>query len=484
MVIKVRCKLLPIILLAATAFLSSIAYGGGMALSGVGAKAIGMGGAFRGLADDWSACYWNPAGLAQLEKSELGLVLSVLSPRPEFAPNITYDGYDVGYLNGATRYPKDKNNMVPNLSGFIKFPAPRDFTAGLAIFVPYALGSEWDLFDPIYPDIVAPYPAIDHKSDLRVVDIHPSIAKAFAGDKLLFGAGISFMRGKIEYQKAFLNATTLPRPHDNVAIDARIEGDGWGYGANFGLLYKFSDKLQFGISGKTPTTIKFDGTLTNNLYGFYNIPLKEYFLQNVYNALDSARIRFLFPDDQEVTSWRNNAAAELKLPADIGIGIAYRKSDKLLMTLDLAYTLWERLDSIVIDVDGQQSPIDPSPAADVVVRTKWENTLRLSLGTEYRMREQIRLRGGFYYDPSPIPDQTFSPLIPDMGAKYSGNIGAAVDLRDGWQIAYTFEYVKFAAREITTHSGTTIDSGIVYDNYPGSYKQYFVASFLSATYRF
>lgn len=37
---------------------------------GVGARGIGMGGAFTALADDSSAVYWNPAGLARLEKRE------------------------------------------------------------------------------------------------------------------------------------------------------------------------------------------------------------------------------------------------------------------------------------------------------------------------------------------------------------------------------------------------------------------------------
>jgi hypothetical protein len=38
---------------------------------GVGARALGMGGAFTALADDGSAAYWNPAGLLSLERSEL-----------------------------------------------------------------------------------------------------------------------------------------------------------------------------------------------------------------------------------------------------------------------------------------------------------------------------------------------------------------------------------------------------------------------------
>lgn len=43
---------------------------------GVGARALGMGNAFVGLANDVSAFYWNPAGLTQLENPELFLMYS------------------------------------------------------------------------------------------------------------------------------------------------------------------------------------------------------------------------------------------------------------------------------------------------------------------------------------------------------------------------------------------------------------------------
>jgi len=43
-------------------------------LPGVGARALGMGGAFTAIADDATAATWNPAGLAQLTKPEASLV--------------------------------------------------------------------------------------------------------------------------------------------------------------------------------------------------------------------------------------------------------------------------------------------------------------------------------------------------------------------------------------------------------------------------
>lgn len=43
---------------------------------GFGARARSIGGAYTALADDYSALYWNPAGLGYLQKSQFNLELS------------------------------------------------------------------------------------------------------------------------------------------------------------------------------------------------------------------------------------------------------------------------------------------------------------------------------------------------------------------------------------------------------------------------
>ena len=54
------------ILLTAVVFalLPSLSWGAGFALFEAGNKALGMGGAFTAVADDPSAMFWNPAGMA------------------------------------------------------------------------------------------------------------------------------------------------------------------------------------------------------------------------------------------------------------------------------------------------------------------------------------------------------------------------------------------------------------------------------------
>ncbi len=56
---------------------------------GVGARALGMGGAFYAVADDATAAYWNPAGLAYLQRKEITTMQATLFAQTAF----TYMGY-------------------------------------------------------------------------------------------------------------------------------------------------------------------------------------------------------------------------------------------------------------------------------------------------------------------------------------------------------------------------------------------------------
>jgi long-chain fatty acid transport protein len=459
-------------------FLTQTTFAGGFALSGVGSKAIGMGGAFRGLADDWSAAYWNPAGLTQIEGSELNAMLVAITPRPEYTPNILYDGLEVGYRNGQTRYPNDRTNFIPDFSGFIKLNEVAGMTAGLAIFVPFGLGSEWDLFNPAGMDLARQFPLYDHQADLQVIDFHPTVAKSFMEGKFSLGAGLSIQRGDVTFRKTYLKPSGLPVPHQNLIIDSEINGDGWGFGANFGLLYELSEKLQFGISGKTGSTLKLEGIADQELYTFNNEDLRTILLQNSFTAAETTQVLFLFAADNHKAS--PNAKADIKTPADVGFGLAVKPSEKLTITGEVAYTLWSSLDSILIELDGP----DPSGAAaqNTAIVLDWDNTLRYSFGAEYWVSNPFAIRLGYYLDPSPVPNETFTPLIPDMGDKSSINIGAALKT-SGIELSYNFEYIKFQERQISSPPSDVNRDG-VYDNYPGTFKSDLYASHISLTYRF
>lgn len=77
---------------------------------GIGAKANSMGGAFLGVSDDYSAVYWNPAGLFQIT-------------RMEFSGTFNYNKFanDATFFNNTTNYSQSQSSL--NNLGFV-FPFP------------------------------------------------------------------------------------------------------------------------------------------------------------------------------------------------------------------------------------------------------------------------------------------------------------------------------------------------------------------------
>jgi hypothetical protein len=72
--VRARAFLVPLLLLVAGPRLAGAAPGGtGFAFLklGVGARAMGMGSAYVALADDPTASYWNPAGLASVQGTQV-----------------------------------------------------------------------------------------------------------------------------------------------------------------------------------------------------------------------------------------------------------------------------------------------------------------------------------------------------------------------------------------------------------------------------
>jgi len=446
--------------------------------SGVGTKALSLGGAFRGLADDWSSSFWNPAGLAFQTKSEVNFSIMVLSPRPRFTPDITFgeDEWEVGYKNDTRWYPDDKNFSLPSFSGFLKFPELKGIITGLAFFIPYRSSYKWDLFDPHpgYKNNV-PFPEFDHEADIMVLDFHPSLAKQFMEGKLSIGAGISIQKGDFTYRRVDLIPTDFPfpynnRPYDLFPVDNRFEGDGWGFGANLGLLLKVSPKFQIGISVRSPINLDLSGTRELTVY----LP-NDSVVADLIEPIDSVAAEHFRGFTLRSTL---DSKVKFKLPADFGVGVAIMPYSNLTLTCDINFTAWSRLK----ELEFEEKAKDPlgNEAAEYKVPFEWEDVTRFSLGLEYRPHSSLALRAGYFLNPTPIPDQTLAPMFFDPEEKKGYTLGFGYKA-ESFEVGYSYEISDYDQKFLEPSPDTSPES---LHNFPGRYENSVHTSYFTFTYKF
>jgi len=506
-IVKIKFLLATLILL----LLPQSLLASGMSLN-VGAKASALGGAFRGLADDWSAAWWNPAGLAYLQKSEANSMLSVIVPRQKYEPNLRLsNGSELGYRNDQDRFPDDRIFYYPNFSTFYKFQGAGGFTAGMAFFLPYGLGSKWDLFDPLpgYNDVdTVPYARIDHEASFAVLDFHPSLAKEVVKDKLALGLGLAIQKSDFTWRRPNFIQTTLlpiasmyqqpgnvPRPYDNIIMDSRMEFNGWGVGVNLGVMYQLSPKVKLGGSYRSPVDIKLTG----------HNRMSVYFPNNSQIVADDRTAEPFFSGKTAQIS--PEVKTTLKLPAELGAGFAYHPSEKFTLMADIAWTGWSRMKILDLSYSSRQQWISPagdtlehglnpirSPGdttfngtpfygtpADSAIVFNWKDVTRFSVGAEYHFRERWIARAGYYHDPTAIPDQSLNPLVLDFADKNSLNFGFIYKV-NVYEVGYNIEYINYDNREITQIQDVNGDG--TFDNFPGNYSAAQYRSFFYFTYRF
>lgn len=76
----------------ANAQITRVSYGNDFLSTGGGARALGMGGAFTGIADDATGAFWNPAGLTQVSGTQGGFMHS-----QRFSGTVNYDYASVAH---------------------------------------------------------------------------------------------------------------------------------------------------------------------------------------------------------------------------------------------------------------------------------------------------------------------------------------------------------------------------------------------------
>jgi long-chain fatty acid transport protein len=338
---------------------------GGFETQAVGQKALGMGGAFSAVAGDASAVYYNPGALGFLESR-----ISLSAGGSYFLSHTSF----LGLYDGQVEAP-DVSTL--RLQGFGAMQVNEKISFGLGLFSPFGYHVRWD--DGWEGRYVA------QESRLAVYTVSPVVSYKL-NEKLGLGAGLLYSFGKWEQRRA------VPAGDDDGTLN--LEGKGAAIGFKAGLLFALSEDLKAALTYRSAQQFKID----EGEYAYASLPGS------------------VAPDYPVSGSYRT----ELHLPAAVTAGIAYRFTEELLTTIEIAYTQWSGLDSVEY-VSSADS------AFGFARQYRLENALSGRVGAQYAFTDAFTLRGGFGYDVSPHNSSHLLPEMPDAN-KILFTLGA------GWRV--------------------------------------------------
>ena len=470
------------------ALVSTAVASNGTQIGTVGAKSTSMGSAFRGLSDDWSAAFFNPAGITQFGKWNIGISAGYIMPRGSF------QAYPYPTLPSAAQITEkvnasDRNFLVPALGIFYK--ATEKLSVGLGVYAPFGLGTEWDLYKvPAgYGNAKAISKEKESFSDHQVIDIQPTVAYKLS-DKLSIGLGVSYIWGKMVLDQVklvpnplaanwaqiggipiLLGLSTTPWPWNTdmnrIIAESNLDGSGTAYGANLGILFKPFEKLSIGVSGRYSTDLKLKGDMKQTV-AYPGDPEKSAVVNMVPDALfpggAAAKGQLLGAlSGANVVTENKDIKADLPLPWTVGIGLAFKPSCCWTITADASLTNWSAWD--VIEIDKGAAGKDEMPQ-------NWENTLEIGLGAEFLALnmdgKKLFIRAGGYTVPSPVPDESLNPTLLDPNTRTVGTFGLGF-VMGKISVDLAYERVMFPDKDLPASEYVFNATKGYQENFPGKY---------------
>lgn len=386
------------------------ASGAGFSFDQQGARAMGMAGAFTAQADDPTAVFYNPAGLALLtEEDKKNLAVGATSFTLSEG---LFQGLPPGSAAGTNGEQTNNDLVVPHAYAAHAF-SPR-VRVGLGVYSPFRMKTEWS-----NPGSFAGR-FISQQSEIDTLDLNPVVAFR-VGNSLGIGVGLVYRTASFKLVRRLAATDGLGDTVDvaGLSVDS---GDETALGWNVGVLQRVGS-FSWGATYRSAVTVDFAGgeaTLTQISTGD--------------SQLDDL-IAATLPIGQA-----QPVVSSLDLPATASVGFALGHDTGSLVELDVDWTGWSRLESLAVDVQsGAQSDED----LGFTIPESFDDTLTYRLGYRYRTRTGTEWRLGYALDESPQPSSTVGPFLADADRNVvSAGVGR------GW-LDVAFNWIDFDQRIVT-----------------------------------
>ena len=334
---------------------------------GVGARTMGMGGASLALADDFTALYWNPAGMAQIQKFE-------------FFSSFSHNRASANtYFTGDEITTTSRSQMRPNAIGFIYPLMARQ--GGLAIGFGYNRPQNFDYQTAITG--IDPSSGTDF-SGLSVDEIDANSggigiwsfgASVYVTKRVLVGGSLDFWSGNSlnHLDTTATDIVNIDSELSRFRYDDEVDREYSGIGGRIGVLAHLTDNINLGLTLVAPTELGVDEL-------WYQSTLEVY-------------------DDGE--KWSDSASGsqiyDIERPFEVGAGVAVKLlNERLILAGDVQLTDW------------RQTRYDPAPAEDISddnFEKYYATTFQVRIGAEYRIPVvDTHIRAGYFRDTVPFTD--------------------------------------------------------------------------------
>ena len=416
-----------------------------------GMKAMGMGGAFVGLADDPTAIYFNPAGITQLKgRFNFAATYAFGKYDPELHGGKIVDKYGITRIGPDNKEIDQRWAQIP--SGYFTFKVNKNIYLGFAVFAPFGTATDWThtWFGRYFAD----------KTDLKTFDFNPTLAIKF-NDKFSIGIGVNYVYGDVEIKKSFSypflafnqqvqtllgfklsdaqQLSLYNRLYNrNYDVDIRLKGDtsdsseGWGF--NIGILFKPNDQWQFGAIYRSEVDLKFEGHATYK------------YMPGVATLGQEVGI----PQLSMPLFKRSKIKAKITLPDYAAFGIVNKSFKNWTFLFDVYWTGWSDYDALTVKYKS-------FPYRSTVPKD-WDDVWAFRFGAQYQATPSIALRFGYWYDNTPVDDDTRGPELPDM-TKHTITFGVGVKKgRFNFDLAYLCGlYQEKHSKLVDEQTGTKLD---------------------------
>lgn len=392
----------------------------GFALFEHGNRGMAMGGAFTAVADDPSALFWNPAGMAfQTDKGTQVLGgFTLIKLEQTFYGDSPYPGD--GYVA------EQKSQIFYPMHFYVVMPINDKVSVGGGMFTPFGLGTWWD------EDHAGRF--ISKRVDLKTFDLTMSASYKLS-DAVAVSLGIDYRIAQIDLTKniGFINPYTqqiadVGQVH---LFTHDLSNDGFGWHAS--VLADLGGGFKAGVLYRSAVEVAFDGKGSFTQY------------ETGYADFD-AMLGEVIPFGRKVP-----LETEIEFPDFLVLGLSW-SNDTWIFSGQYCAMGWDSFQELPITFTEQ-------PWLSSAVQESYEDNTTYRFGMEYRINDSWAVQAGYVLDETPQPPESMSPLLGDAD-RTGYSIGISF-IHDTLRADFGYLYLPLDDRSTEGRS---------YDGYNGLYE--------------